>query len=591
MSRRVTIRRRLRLLAVLLVLGASVAACLPLAPGGPPRGGSGGSASTNRWSVGVYKGSLRPEAVRAHEEWLGRSVGTVLEIIPRDTWAQISKPVTQIRTWKPHPYEVVFTTAMLPKSGGTLAAGARGEYDAHWRTFASTFVAEGRPNAIIRLGHEFNHTWYPWTATGGKEADFAAYFRRIVDVTRSVSGARLRFTWNVLAGAAGADVEKAYPGDAHVDHIGLDIYDGIWNTPDFDERWRTLRTQRYGIDWLLTFATKHGKPMAFDEWALVKASSPSCRDPRGDSGDDTVFINRMIDFFETERVAYAIYFDVETTYGCTNSRIMNGPYPNATATYRRRVLATGSASAVTTTTRPATTTTTSTTRPPATTTTTRAPVTTTTTRPPSTTTTLLPSLPRLPLSDEFSGSALDRSRWTYVNPSVDSNPWVGAGDLTLVAMAGRPHDVRPEGDASVRVTQPAGGADFVVDVRFTSTPTAAGTWQGITAAVGGATVRYAVRSVGGDLRAVGDVIDAAGRVAVTDRAVPRAPAGWVLRLERRGDTFAMSWSLDGLLFADRVTTTVAGAVTAVGPAAGNAAAGAPPARHDAWIDYVRFSAA
>jgi hypothetical protein len=342
-----SVRRPLLLLVA--VCGVVAGVGVPVTSGAGP----------DPWELCLYRGSLRPDFVRAHEDWLGRSVDTVLEFIPHDSWSTISRPTNQLRTWAELPYDVVFTTPMLPRDGSTLAAGAAGAYDAHWRTFAQTFLREGRPDARIRLGHEANHTYYPWTATGGKEAQFAAYYRRIVTVLRAVPGTRFRFTWNVLSNATGADAERMYPGDAYVDVISLDLYDGVPNVKDFEQRWQRLRTQRYGVDWLRTFARAHGKPMAFDEWALIKSNDHSRRDPRSDSGDNTVYINRMLDLFAAEHVAYACYFDVDTKYGNTNSRIMNGPYPNASAAYRSRLgRATGAPSPTTTTTRPRTTTTT-----------------------------------------------------------------------------------------------------------------------------------------------------------------------------------------------------------------------------------------
>jgi beta-mannanase len=280
---------------------------------------------------------MRPEAVREHEARLGRSVETVMEFLPYESWSAFERPTTQLEAWAGTPYDVVFTTPMIPSDGSTLAAGATGAYDAHWRTFAQTMIDGGRPNAIIRLGHEFNHTFYPWSASGGQEAVFADYFRHIVTVLRSVPGARFRITFNVLSGVGTADVVKAYPGDSYVDYIGLDIYDDVYNVTDFEQRWTRLRTQAYGIDWVTRFASEHDKPIAFDEWALVLSTDHAKRDPATDSGDDVVYIDRMLDLFEKESVAYACYFDVSTAYGSTNSRIMNGPYPNATALYHRRL--------------------------------------------------------------------------------------------------------------------------------------------------------------------------------------------------------------------------------------------------------------
>jgi hypothetical protein len=556
---------------------------------------SSGAATPNHWSIGVYKGSMRLDYVHAHEQWLGRSVETVMEFLPYDSWASFEQPTTQLQAWAGSPYDVVFTTPMIPKTGATLAAGASGAYDEHWRTFARTMVAGGRPDAIIRLGHEMNHTWYPWSAANGHEADFAAYFRRIVTVLRSVPGTDFRFTWNVLSGVGTADVAAAYPGDAYVDNIGLDIYDDVYNVVDFEQRWARLRSQPYGIDWLASFAASHGKHMSFDEWGLITSTNSTARSPLTNSGDDVVYINRMIDFFESHDVAYASYFDVDTAFGATNSRISGSlsPYPNASAAYRSRVLATGTTSGSTTTS------TTSTTRP-STTTTTRPPATTTSTTRgrssgggggggtrPATTTTVPVRSASLPTSDEFAGTSLT-GRWTYANPRSDSHAWVKNGDLTLIAVAGATHDVTTTADHSVRTTQAATGS-FGLDVRFTSTPKVEGTWQGVTATTGTKTLRLALGYYNGALHLVGDVLSASGRTKLTEVTVPKTATAWVLRVERRASTWSLTWAKDGGAFAKPVTTTMSGTVRAVGPAVGNVAMpGKAPQRIDAWVSYARF---
>lgn len=342
-----TIRRR-RLAALVSVVAAVASlgiACEPEPDPAPAPGGSttttpsagAGAVAEPGWRLGVFRGSMHPDYVAAHERWLGRRVDVVLEMLPQESWEAIDAPVAQLEAWKGTPYEVVFTTPMIPRDGSSLARCGAGAYDEHWRRFAATFVYAQRPAALIRLGHEFNHTFYPWTASGGREQDYAECFRRVVDVTRSVPGSKLRFVWNVLSGVETANVEAAYPGDAHVDVIGLDLYDGVQDVPDFHDRWKIVTTQPYGLDWVKRFAAQHGKPISFDEWALVKSTNPDARDPSGDSGDNTVFINGMLDFFAAENVLYACYFDWRTRHGWTDSRIFDGPYPNASAAYHRRV--------------------------------------------------------------------------------------------------------------------------------------------------------------------------------------------------------------------------------------------------------------
>ncbi len=55
-------------------------------------------------------------------------------------------------------------------------------------------VSKGCTDTTLRLGWEFNGTFFPWAA-GGKEASFAAYWREIVD-----TNARFRASRSFLTG-------------------------------------------------------------------------------------------------------------------------------------------------------------------------------------------------------------------------------------------------------------------------------------------------------------------------------------------------------------------------------------------------------
>ena len=62
-----------------------------------------------------------------------------------------------------------------------------------------------------------------WNANSDP-ASYATYWRHIVTAMRSVPGANFRFDWNpnIGVGDGGLALEKAWPGDAYVDYLGLD---------------------------------------------------------------------------------------------------------------------------------------------------------------------------------------------------------------------------------------------------------------------------------------------------------------------------------------------------------------------------------
>ncbi|MER3452976.1 MAG: hypothetical protein C4344_04815 [Acidimicrobiia bacterium] len=292
--------------------------------------GPGGSAGP---PLGVFRRWQGHETVQAYESWLGRPVTHVLDYVggmpegATDPWAQIDDPSWWCNRWAGTRWQLVLSVAILPTSAQTLAEGAAGAYDAHWDRFGRTLVARGCPGAVLRLGWEFNGRFYHWAA-GGKEAAFAAYWRRIVTVLRSIPGQAFRFDWSPLAANTNADVEAAWPGDAYVDYVGLDAYDGapssLLGKPE--ERWAWQVNTRYGLAWHAAFAKAHGKPMSFPEWGVALRYS----DDLG-GGDNPYYVEKMLEWFGANPVAYAIYFELDAKDAA--HRLMTGQFPAASARF------------------------------------------------------------------------------------------------------------------------------------------------------------------------------------------------------------------------------------------------------------------
>ncbi|MGQ0434744.1 MAG: glycoside hydrolase family 26 protein [Microthrixaceae bacterium] len=318
---------------LLLVLTPACSTAAPDAPHTPTRASSPGRSAAREAVLGVFRGTERPIEVDRFEAWLGYRVGSVLDYVgvaepgSGDPWLGIDRPGDRCRGWGHHRRHLVLSVAMLPSSEQTLRRGASGEYDDHWRSFGQELVANGCGAAVLRLGWEFNGRFFPWAA-GGREVEFAAYWRRIVATLREVSGQSFTYEWGVLAGNANADVEAAYPGDDVVDLIGLDAYDtSALSVPE--ERWSDQLDRAYGLRWHATFAAAHEKRLAFSEWGLFVRP----RDNLG-GGDAPLYIERMIDWISTHDVAHAIYFDVDARDG--THRISTDRFPMASAVFRRR---------------------------------------------------------------------------------------------------------------------------------------------------------------------------------------------------------------------------------------------------------------
>ena len=283
--------------------------------------------------LGVFRGSGRSDLVTQYEAWLGRPVGYTLDFVGSAAanapapWAAIDNPSWWCNRWAGRSSTLVLSTAMLPSSAFSLAAGARGDYDAHWRKFGQVMVARGCAGAILRLGWEFNGKFYPWAA-GGKEATFAAYWRRIVDTLRAIPNQRFRFDWTPLAGNTHANVEAAYPGDAYVDIVGLDAYDtSTVAVSNPTARWNDQVTRRYGLSWQRSFAAAHGKLMSLPEWGL----SARRADKLG-GGDNPDYIIRMVEWIRTNPYLYASYFEVDASDA--SHRLMTTQFPRSSARFR-----------------------------------------------------------------------------------------------------------------------------------------------------------------------------------------------------------------------------------------------------------------
>jgi len=305
------------LVTALLLVGAASPSTAQAAPGD---------------TLGVYAGSGNTSGALAFGDRLGRRLTFAHDFLERDVWPSATDLAWVAQRWQTAGYtnRFVLTVPMLPDSGGTLAAGAAGEYNPRFRTLAETLVAQGQGTAILRIGPEFNGNWHPWTihvADGG--ALYAAYWRQIVTTMRSVPGAHFRFDWCANNGSAWTagdqqlEAESAWPGDAYVDYVGLDVYDQSWAAWKDDPvaRWNEYLNLKNGLRWHAAFAAAHGKPMTFPEWGLADRA-----DGYG-GGDTPYFIEQMYWWIRSHNVAYHLYFESHDPNG--EYGVFSGRFPQA----------------------------------------------------------------------------------------------------------------------------------------------------------------------------------------------------------------------------------------------------------------------
>jgi len=307
------------------------------APAGAAGSGSRAASATPA-PIGVFPGGVAARSVANFELSLGRRVDFAHEFIHKSSWTSM----TDVRYLKRlvdagFAGRTVLTVPMLPNRGGSLRQGASGKYNERFRLLARRLVAIGQGSAVLRVGHEFNGTWFKWTIHGqGNSTRYKTYWRQIVTTMRGVNGTNFKFDWAPNGGSSWVDrgkrrlrAETAYPGDRYVDFIGLDVYDQSWaphsNSPS--ARWQEFVTQTDGLAWQARFAAAHGKPMTFPEWGLVKR-----HDGRG-GGDNPYFVEKMHEWIQTHSVAYHLYFESRDPNG--DYRVFSGSFPKAAESFVR----------------------------------------------------------------------------------------------------------------------------------------------------------------------------------------------------------------------------------------------------------------
>jgi hypothetical protein len=280
--------------------------------------------------LGVYRGAAAPDKVVRYERWLKRPVSWVLDFQSIQDWQRVEPPNWQLRRWRASPFRLVLSIPMLPATDGTLAAGAAGTYNEHFRRLARALVRNHLGNTVLRVGWEFNGAWSRWSAASSP-TDFVAYWRQIVTAMRGIAPG-LKFDWCPTLGLGALATEQAWPGDGYVDYVGSDVYDQAWAAggkvmADPAERWHLFLAQPYGLNWLAEFAAAHRKPITLPEWGLI------ARPDGHGGGDNPFFIRQMHRWILDHDVAYAMYFQFDTAEGV--SRLTAGAFPSATKVFLR----------------------------------------------------------------------------------------------------------------------------------------------------------------------------------------------------------------------------------------------------------------
>ncbi len=266
--------------------------------------------SGRTWNAGVFTGGNGSTASLAEfGSWRGKPVDSLLWFATRQNWTDFDNDV---------PTEVinfagirVLAVPPFPESLGTGGLGqvAAGTYNAQWQNFGAYLVSSGLNSnrTVIRLGWELNGNWYVWSATTGLETTFINAWRNVINSIRAGGATAVQFDWCVNKGnQSNTNAWAAYPGDAYVDVLGLDMYD-FWSASFNDTQFNAEAAKVPGLNDVSAYCAAHGKQMALDEWGVA-------HDPNG-GNDNPFFIQKIWDWL----VAHASVMAYETTYDHTGA--------------------------------------------------------------------------------------------------------------------------------------------------------------------------------------------------------------------------------------------------------------------------------
>jgi hypothetical protein len=264
------------------------------------------------WASGVFIPGDSAAAVESFGTWRGAKTDVAVTWPARSNWNDVVNPTWLYDRWKSAPQTLVLGVPPFPENvGGSLDACANGAYDAQWRQFGTTIKNNGMSDrTIVRLGWEFNGNWYAWSARNPSQ--FAACWRKVHSAAESTAP-NLRWDWNVNRGPSQLNIDSrdAYPGDAYVDIVGVDSYDG-WPGAVNEATWSEHYNGAFGLKFWSDFARQHGKKLSIPEWGVYPGTAWAGHN----GGDNPFYIAKMFGFFKEQKdnLAYEAYFNEPHAY-------------------------------------------------------------------------------------------------------------------------------------------------------------------------------------------------------------------------------------------------------------------------------------
>jgi beta-mannanase len=247
-------------------------------------------------------------------------------------WSNANVPMI---TWQP--------TLCSGTPNNIDAQAAAGAYDSYLKSWASrlkTFLsgpdgvfgtADDR-RAYIRLGHEMNGNWYPWSAAGtaNTPADYIAMWKHVKGIfdAQGLDASHVQWIWCVNdTDNGGFTAEQYYPGDTYVNWVAIDGYN--WGTSQSWSSWQTA--SQVFAPMLSRLRALTAKPVAITETASSTATASGVSIPA-----KSQWISDFFSYLAANNIEMVSWFntDKETDWAVFGGVNGDGTYMAGHTTYR-----------------------------------------------------------------------------------------------------------------------------------------------------------------------------------------------------------------------------------------------------------------
>ncbi|WP_157991625.1 glycoside hydrolase family 26 protein [Caldimonas tepidiphila] len=303
--------------------------------------------------LGVYEGGQgwKMERVRALEAWQERRHAVVNLYTD---WCNRTKTLDNLfnqqlpNIWKNGNVPMVTWEPFLCSPAATpndverrAAAGMYEGYLKEWARRMKLFLngPDGRPDTgderrvYLRLAHEMNGNWYPWSAESAADTESYKEMWKYVHGTfrqQGIPSTQLQWVWCANhQDFGGFPAEDFYPGDGYVDWLAVDGYN--WGSSETWSHWATPN-EVFGDMVARVRRLASTKPLAITEVGSTSAHETSSANIVAKSG----WLNQFFDYVAANDVRMILWFneDKETDWAVFGGVNGDGIHKAGRTTYK-----------------------------------------------------------------------------------------------------------------------------------------------------------------------------------------------------------------------------------------------------------------